>query len=145
MVAYELLLVLRSSGRTKLVETIKRCSLKIDGIIRSFNNLGERDLHQPTRKHDETFYSGHYFLITYSAPPKFNKNLIDGMNRDKDVIRSTIVNVPEKFLKVPPNAILDVDCECEENNKFIDDPIDVYRKYNRDEKRRLYKDFGVRL
>lgn len=85
---------MRALPRPALVEGIRRQAEKLmdaGGIIRSVESLGERQLPQRQKAHDELHSRGVYFNIHCDMPNNSLSPLLEEFRRDTDILRKTFV------------------------------------------------------
>ncbi|KAL7749377.1 hypothetical protein RI367_005248 [Sorochytrium milnesiophthora] len=67
------------------------------GVVRSLENMGERDLPYRMKAHQEYQERGHYFAVRFDAAPELLPVLSRQMQLDNRVIRHTIIKVGDKL------------------------------------------------
>ncbi|XP_020651939.3 small ribosomal subunit protein bS6m isoform X2 [Pogona vitticeps] len=94
MPRYELALILKVMQRPETAATLKRtvgALMEKGAVVRNLENLGERQLPYRILKHDAHHNRGGYFLVDFESPPTVVSATLEHLERDIDIIRSTIV------------------------------------------------------
>ncbi|KAI0236850.1 28S ribosomal protein S6, mitochondrial [Lamellibrachia satsuma] len=102
MPRYELTLILKALERPELVKAIKRSAeavMERGGIVRSFENLGTRELPYRMFAHVGREKRGTYFLVNFDSPGTPLISLLDHLQRDLDIIRPRILRKEEEVTR----------------------------------------------
>jgi len=100
MPSYEMVVILRTLARPQLQQTIKQAVdtvVKNGGIIRAFENLGERQLPYSMRTHTGIAWRGNYFSVKFDSPVSTLEPLRDHLQRDDDVLHNGILRTEEEI------------------------------------------------
>ncbi|CAF0713915.1 unnamed protein product [Brachionus calyciflorus] len=142
MPAYELFLILKNLPRPELVQSIKRGAeliLKNNGVIRSFENLGHRTLPYRLKSKEGNHTEGNYMLIKFDLPRNHVPNVISEIQKDADYIRSGITPITEF------EDTYEAECKCLEKGKFMKNPFNFEKPMTTWDKKKVYKNYGLRL
>lgn len=94
MPKYELCLITRCLERLKMVQALKRATsliLEEGGIVRSYENLGERDLPYRMVKHGQHHTKGNFFLIHFDSSAAGLSEVQSNLRREEDIIRARVL------------------------------------------------------
>ncbi|KAI8906711.1 hypothetical protein EDD86DRAFT_209595 [Gorgonomyces haynaldii] len=75
---------------------LKECAkfvLDNQGVVRQFQNLGERDLPYRMKRHQQLFDYASYYTMTFDASPRTMIELQKQLKRNELVIRHTVINL----------------------------------------------------
>ncbi|XP_013856665.1 small ribosomal subunit protein bS6m [Austrofundulus limnaeus] len=94
MPRYDLSLILKVMQRPETVACLRRtveALLERGAVVRDLESLGERMLPYKMSKHSQVHTRGTYFLIDFYSSPNILITMQDHLQRDVDVVRSTIL------------------------------------------------------
>ena len=77
-----------------------------------------------------------FILIKFDIPREAVQAVIKSFENHDDYLRSTISRISDDQ---------DVKCECLEEGKFIKDQVNYMKPMSTNNKRKIYRDYGVRL
>ncbi|CAG8460823.1 14547_t:CDS:2 [Ambispora leptoticha] len=80
-----------------LVRTSAKFVLERGGVVRGFENWGVLRLPTRTRRHQEYFEDGHYWLMHFDCNPIVMRELQKRFSGDPRVIRGNFVKLGEKL------------------------------------------------
>ncbi|CDS06980.1 hypothetical protein LRAMOSA09503 [Lichtheimia ramosa] len=98
---YELVCITRShlaQGNLKdLIRTSATQILEKGGVVRGFDNWGDRPLPHRIKRHQEYFNEGQYWLMHFDANPLIVQELGKKLLVDSRVLRHTFVKLGDKL------------------------------------------------
>jgi ribosomal protein S6 len=152
--------------KPELVQAIKKGAESIlqgGGIIRSFENLGYKQLPYRIKRKDGYHLNGKYgycfiyfiivqnlirdflfnfsyILIKFYSPAKVAPQIHDEINKDSNFIKATMAPFRDEEEEKKAN-----ECECKKHGQFVKDKVDYMKPLTVWNKRSIYKDYGMRL
>ncbi|KAI9494681.1 30S ribosomal protein S6 [Zychaea mexicana] len=98
---YELVCIARStlaeSNLKDLVKTSATQVLNRGGVVRGFDNWGEKKLPHRIKRHQEYFTDGQYWIMHFDANPLIVQDLGKKLLVDSRVLRHTFVKLGDKL------------------------------------------------
>ncbi|VVC25019.1 Hypothetical protein CINCED_3A012204 [Cinara cedri] len=98
MPSYEICLLFKALPKLQLKECLKRTANQIfesGGFIRRIDNLGTQSTPWKINSHDAIYKQASYFIVEFDVPSSALVSFNNYLSRDIDVIKRTIIKVPE--------------------------------------------------
>lgn len=99
MPRYELCLILRCFERPEMVSAIKKATetiLQRGGVLRSIENLGQRELPYRMFNHGQKHSHGNYVIAHFDSSIESMHTLRSTLSRDTNLIRSKLLRKEEE-------------------------------------------------
>ncbi|CAO3612346.1 unnamed protein product [Cunninghamella blakesleeana] len=98
---YELVCIARSHlVETNLKDLIKTSATQVlqrGGVVRGFDNWGDKQLPHGIKRHQEYHTNGHYWLMHFDANPLIVQDLNKKLLVDSRVLRHTFIKLGDKL------------------------------------------------
>ncbi|XP_013415371.1 probable 28S ribosomal protein S6, mitochondrial [Lingula anatina] len=102
MPQYEIAMIIRPATKTQMAECIKRYAeavFKNGGLIKRFENLGQRPLPYTMKYRGEPVQKGNYFVMYFDLPGANIISFKRDTKGDQDIIRRSILRSEQERLR----------------------------------------------